>query len=69
MNAAIPTTSGAIALARQGRISPTAAFFLQASITVSFLASSSAPTPLYATYQSEWGFSPVMVTIVFAFTR
>jgi len=28
-----------------------------ASITVSFLAASSAPTPLYATYQSAWGFS------------
>lgn len=41
------------------------AFFLQASIVVSFLAGSSAPTPLYAVYQAAWGFSPVTVTLVF----
>ena len=28
-----------------------------ASITVSFLAASSAPTPLYAIYRTSWGFS------------
>jgi predicted MFS family arabinose efflux permease len=43
----------------------TAAFYLQASIILFFLASSSAPTPLYAVYQAAWGFSPVTVTIVF----
>jgi MFS family permease len=42
-----------------------AAFFLQASITVFFLAGSAAPTPLYALYQREWGFSPITTTIVF----
>jgi predicted MFS family arabinose efflux permease len=47
------------------RLSPEAAFFLLASITVSFLAGSSAPTPLYPLYQAEWGFSPVAVTVVF----
>jgi predicted MFS family arabinose efflux permease len=36
-----------------------------ASITVTFLAASSAPTPLYATYQHEWRFSPLTTTIVF----
>ncbi|HEY5304226.1 MAG TPA: MFS transporter [Acidimicrobiales bacterium] len=36
-----------------------------ASITVTFLATSSAPTPLYTTYQSQWGFSDQMVTMVF----
>lgn len=36
-----------------------------ASITVTFLATSSAPTPLYATYQSRWGFSDQMVTVIF----
>jgi MFS family permease len=36
-----------------------------ASITVSFLAASSAPTPLYATYQRAWGFSPLSTTVVF----
>lgn len=46
-------------------LSKTAAFHLQASIILFFLASSSAPTPLYAVYQAAWGFSPVMVTVVF----
>ena len=41
------------------------AFYLQASIVVSFLAASSAPTPLYAVYQGEWGFSPITTTVVF----
>jgi MFS family permease len=43
----------------------TAAFALLTSILVTLLASSSAPTPLYATYQARWGFSPVAVTVVF----
>jgi predicted MFS family arabinose efflux permease len=45
---------------------PRAAFFLLASITASFLAGSSAPTPLYPVYQAEWGFSATMVTCIFA---
>src|SRR3954470_24784471 len=47
------------------RLSTTSAFYLQASIILFFLAGSSAPTPLYAVYQAQWGFSPVTVTIVF----
>ena len=46
-------------------LSPDASFYLLASMTVSFLAGSSAPTPLYPLYQAMWGFSPVMLTIVF----
>lgn len=42
-----------------------AAFALLTSILVTLLASSSAPTPLYATYQARWGFSPVALTVVF----
>jgi len=38
---------------------------LLASIVVSCLAASSAPTPLYATYASEWHFSPITTTVVF----
>src|SRR5258708_8664029 len=49
-----------------GRISPAAAFYLLASITISFLAGSSAPTSLYPVYQAKWGFSPITVTVVFA---
>src|SRR5580700_6370994 len=36
-----------------------------ASITVTFLAASSAPTPLFATYQKAWGFSALTTTVVF----
>ena len=38
---------------------------LLVSLVVVFLAGSSAPTPLYATYQREWGFSLITTTIVF----
>ncbi|MGD0063907.1 MAG: MFS transporter [Streptosporangiaceae bacterium] len=38
---------------------------LLGSIIVSFLAASSAPTPLYALYAARWGFSPLATTIVF----
>ncbi|MEU5222279.1 MFS transporter [Streptomyces toyocaensis] len=38
---------------------------LLASIVMSFLAASSAPTPLYATYATEWHFSSITTTVVF----
>ncbi|MFF1963277.1 MFS transporter [Streptomyces sp. NPDC058232] len=46
-------------------IPPRAAFYVLASVVVSFLAASSAPTPLYATYQAEWGFTPLTTTVIF----
>jgi len=46
-------------------LSPPASLYLLASITVSNLASSSAPTPLYPIYQDEWGFSAVVIAFVF----
>jgi predicted MFS family arabinose efflux permease len=36
-----------------------------ASITVSFLAASAAPTPLYGIYQKAWAFSALTTTVVF----
>jgi MFS family permease len=39
--------------------------YLLASIVIVLLAASSAPTPLYATYQTQCGFSPITVTVVF----
>ncbi|QWT21380.1 MFS transporter [Bacillus sp. NP157] len=33
---------------------------------VVFMAASAAPTPLYRLYQSEWGFSPTVLTVIFA---
>ena len=50
---------------RLPRLSKRAAFYLQASIILFFLAGSSAPTPLYALYQAAWGFSPITITVVF----
>ncbi|ORT52930.1 MFS transporter [Frankia sp. KB5] len=50
----------------RGRLSPRAGFLLQTSMIGSFLAASSAPTPLYPVYQARWGFSPITVTVVFA---
>ena len=50
---------------RTGCLSRAASLYLLASITVSYLASSAAPTPLYPIYQHEWGFSAVGVWFVF----
>ena len=46
-------------------LSNRAAFGLLTSIMLMLLASSSAPTPLYATYQAEWGFSAITITVIF----
>src|SRR5690349_7405245 len=50
---------------RRRRLPTRVAFALLASIVLVFLASSSAPTPLYAVYQREWHFSPITTTVVF----
>ncbi|WP_433286699.1 MFS transporter [Micromonospora sp. CA-244673] len=55
-----------MSIAESRRTAPKGALFLLASIIVSFVAASSAPTPLYAIYQSRWHFSPVTTTAVFA---
>jgi predicted MFS family arabinose efflux permease len=47
------------------RLSSQVSLYLFASLVVTFLAASAAPTPLYATYQAEWGFSAITTTIVF----
>ena len=47
------------------QLSPAASFFLLASITASFLAGSSAPSPLYPIYMAQWGLSPIVVTVIF----
>ena len=50
---------------KSGQLFQICPLYLLASITVSYLASSSAPTPLYPIYQAEWGFSPVAIAFVF----
>ena len=39
--------------------------FVLASLIVALLASSAAPTPLYASYQARWHFTPITTTVVF----
>ncbi|MEU8216453.1 MFS transporter [Micromonospora taraxaci] len=53
-------------IAGRAPLSPRVSLLLLASILVSFLAASAAPTPLYGTYQERWHFSPVTTTVVFA---
>jgi hypothetical protein len=49
----------------RSRIGGRPALYLLASLVVSLLAGSAAPTPLYAIYQRQWGSSPITTTIVF----
>lgn len=49
-----------------GRLSRRTAFWLLGSIVVSFLAASTAPSPLYGIYREMWGFSALMLTFIFA---
>ncbi len=66
MITAIATSGG---VTRSGgdaaRITGRPALYLLASLVVSLLAASAAPTPLYAIYQRMWGFTPITITIVF----
>ena len=55
-----------MSIAASRRLSPNISLFLLASILVSFVAASTAPTPLYGIYQARWHFSPVTTTVVFA---
>lgn len=47
------------------RLGERTAFALLASAALTLLASSSVPTPLYATYQARWDFSDLTVTVIF----
>ena len=48
------------------RMSRTAALWLNASILATYLAASTAPSPLYALYREAWGFSALTLTLVFS---
>ncbi len=61
-----PATSAGPALAQPGRLSARQGFLLLASIVMSFLAASTAPSPLYGLYREAWGFSALVLTFVFA---
>ncbi len=47
------------------RFSHPGALRLQALILITFLAASSAPTPLYSLYREQWNFSATMLTVIF----
>lgn len=53
---------------RLGRVtlSRTAGFWLATVVFIPVFAVSAAPTPLYRVYQTEWGFSAIVLTAVFA---
>jgi hypothetical protein len=40
--------------------------WLKGLILVAFLAAASAPSPLYSLYRDEWGFSALVLTVVFS---
>jgi len=61
----IPAPATRTPAARRSRLTGRPALYLLASLVVSLLAASAAPTPLYAIYQRTWGFTPITITIVF----
>jgi predicted MFS family arabinose efflux permease len=52
--------------ASRPRLGASASLGLTVSIVVSFLAASSAPSPLYALYREAWGFSALALTVIFS---
>jgi hypothetical protein len=58
-----PAGQAGSAIAAGARHSGLIRLVLPASMVVSFLAASSAPTPLYASYAQEWHFSPITVAL------
>src|SRR5262249_31284555 len=51
---------------RPWRMSDGQGLWLLASLIITFLGASSAPSPLYAIYREAWGFSALTLTLVFA---
>jgi MFS family permease len=52
--------------ARRRTLSPTVAYGLVASVVGLALFASITPSPLYGTYRELWGFSPLVLTLVYA---
>ncbi len=61
----IPPTPVAGSVVRL-RLSPGAAYALVAAVIGLALFASGTPSPLYGTYRQMWGFSPVVLTLVYA---
>ena len=66
LSAEAPSSASGGRLQSPRRLSPTGALWLNGAILVTFLAASSAPSPLYAIYREAWGFSALTLTVVFS---
>src|ERR1700755_515073 len=53
-------------VAKMNRLSPRLAYALVAAVIGLALFASGTPSPLYTTYRELWGFSPVILTLVYA---
>ena len=51
---------------RNRTLSPAAAYALVASVIGLALFASGTPSPLYSSYRALWGFSPAVLTLVYA---
>ncbi|SDP73370.1 Predicted arabinose efflux permease, MFS family [Actinopolyspora xinjiangensis] len=60
------TAAPATGRTHPGRLSGTGSFALAGALLAVFLMASTAPSPMYAIYQREWGFSSTVLTVVFA---
>src|SRR6185436_7126501 len=56
----------ALSLTARRTLSPAAAYVLVASVIGLALFASGTPSPLYTTYRELWGFSPLVLTLVYA---
>jgi MFS family permease len=56
----------ALPLAARRTLSPAAAYALVAGVIGLALFASGTPSPLYTTYRELWGFSPVVLTLIYA---
>jgi Major Facilitator Superfamily len=63
--AALPARQPRLGGRGSHRLTGRPAVFVLASLIVALLASSAAPTPLYAIYQAHWHFTPITTTVVF----
>src|SRR6478752_5512681 len=61
-----PYVAAPVGAAPRRTLSPRLAYALVAAVIGLALFASSTPSPLYATYRELWGFSPVVLTLVYA---
>src|SRR3954453_1517400 len=60
------TTAAAAGPTGRRTLSPRLAYALVGAVIALALFASGAPSPLYGTYSELWGFSPVVLTLVYA---